>query len=64
MCPFIVQPGMPAEAAMAPVVATGLIASPRAHKSAMKSLITGLRYDEVVTKLNIYRRSSPANAVL
>ena len=41
MCPPTLQPGIVAAVAKAPLAATGLIASPSAHKMAMKSFITG-----------------------
>ena len=43
MCPSIVQPGIEPGAAMTPLVATGLNASPSAQSVARKSLITAFR---------------------
>lgn len=40
MCPFIAHPAIVAAAANAPLVVTGLIASPSAHRIAMKNLVT------------------------
>ena len=44
MCPSIVHPGIAPAAANAPLVVTGLIASPSAHRIAMNNLVTTSDY--------------------